>query len=67
MLISLAQYAQQHGKGCCKNLRRKCINGEFKTARKIGRNWVIDSKRNMLTEELPAASIKLEKKKKIKE
>lgn len=42
MLISLAEYAQQHGKDAA-NLRRKCINGEFKTARKIGRNWVIDS------------------------
>ncbi len=42
MLISLAEYAKIHGKDTA-NLRRKCINGEFKTARKIGRNWVIDS------------------------
>lgn len=42
MLISLAEYAQMHGKEVS-GIRRKCINGGFKTAQKIGRNWVIDS------------------------
>ena len=42
MLISLAEYAQMHGKEVS-GIRRNCINGGFKTAQKIGRNWVIDS------------------------
>ena len=42
MLISLVEYAQKHGKEVS-GLRRKCIEGKFKTAQKIGRNWVIDS------------------------
>ena len=42
MLISLAQYAEKHGKDP-DNIRKKAAAGQFKTARKIGRNWVIDS------------------------
>ena len=47
MLISLAEYAQMHGKEVS-GIRRKCINGGFKTAQKIGRNWVIDSENLLL-------------------
>ena len=36
MLISLVEYAQKHGKEVS-GLRRKCIEGKFKTAQKIGR------------------------------
>ena len=42
MLISLIEYAEKHGKDP-NNVRKKAANGRFKTARKIGRNWVIDS------------------------
>lgn len=43
MLISIAEYAKQ----VCKHprvIRYHCETGKFLTARKIGRNWVIDSK-----------------------
>ena len=66
MLISLAEYAQQHGKDAA-NLRRKCRSTvNFKTARKIGRNWAIDSEEEVYVrpEELPAASIKIGEKRK---
>lgn len=42
MLISLIEYAEKHGKDP-DNVRKKAAAGSFKTARKIGRNWVIDS------------------------
>lgn len=42
MLISLIEYAEKHGKDP-DNVRKKAAAGQFKTARKIGRNWVIDS------------------------
>ena len=42
MLISLIEYAEKHGKDR-DNVRKKAAAGQFKTARKIGRNWVIDS------------------------
>ena len=42
MLISLAQYAEKHGK-CQESARKMAQRGGFQTARKIGRNWVIDS------------------------
>lgn len=41
MLISLVEYAANHGKDPC-NARHHALAGHFKTARKIGRNWVID-------------------------
>ena len=40
-LISLTEYAEKVGKDPSR-VRRKAINGDFKTAQKIGRNWVID-------------------------
>lgn len=40
-LISLAEYAAIHGKEIS-TVRRKAIRGGFRTARKIGRNWIID-------------------------
>lgn len=43
MLISLAEYAERHGK-CQESARKMAQRGGFETARKIGRNWVIDSK-----------------------
>ncbi len=42
MLISLAEYAKKVGKDMSM-IRAHCRNGKFKTAQKIGRNWVIDS------------------------
>ena len=42
MIILIAEYAAMHGltAGACK---RKALRGGFKTARKMGRYWVIDS------------------------
>ena len=37
MLISLVEYAEKHGKDP-DNVRKKAAAGQFKTARKIGRN-----------------------------
>lgn len=42
MLISLADYAKMHGRDQA-TVRQMALRGGFKTARKIGRNWVIDS------------------------
>lgn len=41
MLISLAEYAKRHGKDPA-SVRQKVLRGGFETARKIGRNWVIE-------------------------
>jgi hypothetical protein len=41
-LISLLEYAKIHKKSHV-SVRQKAARGGFKTARKIGRNWVIDS------------------------
>ena len=41
-LISISEYAKLHGRNP-RTVQQKCIRGGFKTARKIGRNWVIDS------------------------
>lgn len=40
-LISLVEYAKLHDREIS-SVRRKALRGGFKTARKIGRNWVID-------------------------
>lgn len=42
MLISLVEYAKQHGRSP-QTARQVAATGGFKTAQKIGRNWVIDS------------------------
>ena len=42
MLISLAKYAAAHGRSQI-SVQQKARRGGFKTARKIGRNWAIDS------------------------
>lgn len=39
--ISLAEYARIHGRDPA-TVRQKALRGGFKTARKIGRNWMID-------------------------
>ncbi len=41
MLISLTEYAKMHNRSC-DTVRRYAERGAFTTARKIGRNWVID-------------------------
>ena len=41
MLISLVEYAEKHGKRQ-ESARKMAQRGGFKTARKIGRNWVIE-------------------------
>ena len=43
MLVSLSEYAEIHGKSS-DTLRRMAENGVLKTARKIGRNWVVNKK-----------------------
>lgn len=40
-LVSLAEYALARGRDPS-TARHKALRGGFKTARKIGRNWVID-------------------------
>lgn len=40
-LITLKDYAERHGKNPV-NVRQKALRGGFKTARKIGRDWLID-------------------------
>lgn len=40
-LISLVEYAELHGV-TSDTVRQRANRGVFKTARKIGRNWVID-------------------------
>ena len=41
-LISISEYAELNGVGSSA-VRRKALRGNFKTARKIGNGWVIDS------------------------
>lgn len=41
MLISLPEYAERHGKSP-DTARQMALRGGFKTAKKIGRNWLID-------------------------
>lgn len=42
MLISIGEYAQIHKKAAA-TVRQMAERGSFKTAQKIGRNWIIDS------------------------
>lgn len=39
--ISLKEYADMHGRSL-DTMRQSAARGRFQTARKIGRNWVID-------------------------
>lgn len=41
MLISLVEYAKSHDRDPA-NARQMAARGSFQTARKIGRNWVIE-------------------------
>lgn len=41
MLISLTEYARRNGRDPA-SARQMALRGGFKTARKIGRNWVIE-------------------------
>ena len=52
MLVSLAEYAKLHGKNPA-TARQMALRGGFTTAKKIGRNWVIDDQ-----EPYPDARIK---------
>ena len=40
-LISLAEYAEIHGIDPA-TVRQRALRGSYQSARKIGRNWVID-------------------------
>lgn len=42
-LISIKEYAQRNGM-THDNVRHKCQRGGYKTAQKIGRDWLIDEK-----------------------
>lgn len=41
-LIPLTEYAKKHGKEVS-SVRQKALRGGFKTAVKMGRDWVIDA------------------------
>ena len=41
-LITLKQYAEQHGKNQ-RACRKKAVDGKFQTTVKAGRDWMIDS------------------------
>lgn len=41
-LITIAEYARLHGRSVV-SVRQKCQRGGFETARKLGRDWFIDS------------------------
>ena len=41
MLVSLREYAEAHGRDPATD-RQMALRGGFETARKIGRNWVIE-------------------------
>ena len=41
MLISLVEYAERNGRNSA-TARQMAARGGFQTARKIGRNWIID-------------------------
>jgi hypothetical protein len=41
MLISIKEYAERNGLRH-DNVRHKCQRGSYKTAKKIGRDWLID-------------------------
>jgi hypothetical protein len=40
-MISLKEYAERHGKAPV-SVRQKAARGGFRTAKKIGRDWIID-------------------------
>lgn len=42
MLIPIKEYAAMHGKSPV-SVRQMAQRGSFKTAKKLGRNWLIDS------------------------
>lgn len=42
MLITIKEYAEQHGVSASA-VHRKAVRGGYKTAQKIGRDWLIDS------------------------
>ena len=41
MLITIKEYAERYGLNHG-NVRHKCQRGSYKTAQKIGRDWLID-------------------------
>ena len=41
MLITIKEYADRNGLSHA-NVRHKCQRGSYKTAQKIGRDWLID-------------------------
>ena len=41
MLITIKEYAERNGLNHS-NVRHKCQRGSYKTAQKIGRDWLID-------------------------
>ena len=40
-MITLAEYTRRCGRNA-RYLRQKCVNGDFKTAQKVGRDWFVD-------------------------
>jgi len=47
MLISLKEYAIKNGRNPA-TLRQKAGRGGFKTAKKVGRDWLIDSEEPLI-------------------
>lgn len=57
MLISLQEYAQIHGR-TPDTIRQRCQRGLSKSARKIGRNWVIDSEEPLIDNRVKSGKYK---------
>lgn len=41
MLVTIKQYAERNGLNS-ENVRHKCQRGSYRTAQKLGRDWLID-------------------------
>ena len=53
--ISLKEYAEKHGKHPV-SVRQKAQRGGFKTAEKIGRDWLIDPDEPYIDERIKSGS-----------
>ena len=65
-LISLMEFAEMHGiEGA--TARQNALRGKYKTARKIGRNWVIDKNEPVIDNRIKSGKYVGTKKKKATE
>ena len=56
-IISIAEYAALHGKAAI-SVQQKARRGGFKTAHKIGHNWVIDSEEPLIDNRVKSGKYK---------